>query len=283
MTEFSIQRLRKLIVSMTFWMLNSKFDVVRSRILGQRPIPSLMKGAGIEQTRIVDGSFALVAGKGNLSPFEGLVLRDMLHVPKISKETVPPVVSLAPVHVSDLVSVPGMCIHDTNDIDTCAKTDTCRMDKDKEGINSTTKETMTIEHSGKLDEIESHDASLDLPIALRKGTRYNNFSPEFKALITSLHTVFTTKYKFDGTINRYKARLIAKGFTQTFRVDYSETFSPVAKLNTVQVLLSVVVNKDWHIHQLDVKNASLDGKLEEEVYMSPPPVLRVNSNTGCAD
>ena len=52
------------------------------------------------------------------------------------------------------------------------------------------------------------------------------------------------KYKSDGTLDRYKTRLVTKGFTQTFGVDYSETFSPIAKLNAIRVLLSVAVNKD---------------------------------------
>ena len=79
--------------------------------------------------------------------------------------------------------------------------------------------------------------------------------------------VYTIRYKVDETLERCKAKLVTKGYTQTYGVDYLETFALVAKMNTIRVLLSLVANYNWDLQQFDVKNAFLNGDLEKEIYM----------------
>ena len=80
------------------------------------------------------------------------------------------------------------------------------------------------------------------------------------AIVVTCRWVYTVKYRADGTVDRYKARLIARGFTQIYGVNYVDTFSPVTRPNSIRVLLSIAINNLWELCQLDVKNVFLYGR-----------------------
>lgn len=89
--------------------------------------------------------------------------------------------------------------------------------------------------------------------------------------IVGCRWVFTIKYHPDGSIDRYKARIVAKSFHQQPGVDFTDTFSPVIKSTTIRIVLGLAVNYDWPIRQVDVNTAFLQGHLDEEVFMCQPP------------
>uniref|UniRef100_A0A2P2MWM4 Retrovirus-related Pol polyprotein from transposon TNT 1-94 n=1 Tax=Rhizophora mucronata TaxID=61149 RepID=A0A2P2MWM4_RHIMU len=82
--------------------------------------------------------------------------------------------------------------------------------------------------------------------------------------------VFKTKRNSKGNIKRYKARLVAKSFTQRDGIDYKETFSPIFKKDSLRIIMALVAQNDLELHQMDVKTAFLNGDLEEEVHMDQP-------------
>ena len=82
--------------------------------------------------------------------------------------------------------------------------------------------------------------------------------------------VFKKKTNAEGKVEKYKTWLVAKGYSQVPGIDFGEIFSPVAKVDSIRLLLSVVVAFDFEVEQMDVKTTFLHGDLEEEIYMKQP-------------
>ncbi|KAH9780091.1 hypothetical protein KPL71_007943 [Citrus sinensis] len=93
--------------------------------------------------------------------------------------------------------------------------------------------------------------------------------PEHKKAI-GVKWVYRTKLNPDGSVNKHKASLIFKGYAQMFGVDFSETFAPIARLDTIRMSLALAAQQGWVIHQMDVKSAFLNGYLEEEIFVEQP-------------
>ena len=78
--------------------------------------------------------------------------------------------------------------------------------------------------------------------------------------------VFWTKLAVEGSELKHKARLVAKGYSQVHGVDYTETIAPVAKMDSIRLVLALLASKGWEVHHMDVKSAFLQGELQEETY-----------------
>jgi hypothetical protein len=99
--------------------------------------------------------------------------------------------------------------------------------------------------------------------------------PVGKSVVTSMW-LYKIKHAADGSVEKYKARFVARGFSQKEGVDYEETFVPVARYSSIREVLSIAFEMGWSIHQMDVKTAFLNKVIEEEVYIEQPQGFEVH-------
>ena len=117
--------------------------------------------------------------------------------------------------------------------------------------------------------------------ALRKNHTWDMVDLLPSQSVVGCRWVYKIKTKANGFVEQYKARLVAKSFTQEYGIDYEETFAPVACLTSVRCLITVAIVRHWPLYQMDVKNAFLNGDLHEEVYMQPPPSYSHSGSQVC--
>ncbi|XP_022862090.1 uncharacterized protein LOC111382376, partial [Olea europaea var. sylvestris] len=104
--------------------------------------------------------------------------------------------------------------------------------------------------------------------ALMKNKKWNLVLPKQGIKVFKNKWVYRLKCDLEGKMQRYKARLVVKGFLQTLGVDFGKIYSPVIKASTLKIILTLAMCREWKIRQVDVNNAFLNCKLEETVYMN---------------
>jgi hypothetical protein len=101
--------------------------------------------------------------------------------------------------------------------------------------------------------------------------------PKGKSIVTS-KWIYKIKHAADGSVEKYKARFVARGFSQKEGIDYEETFAPVTRYTSIRAIISLTSVMGWKLHQMDVKPAFLNGVIEEEVYIEQPEGFVVNGS-----
>jgi hypothetical protein len=96
--------------------------------------------------------------------------------------------------------------------------------------------------------------------------------------VVSSKWIFKIKHATYGSIEKYKAIFVARGFSQQ-GVEYDETFAPVARYTSIRAMISIATQMGWKIHQMDVKTTFLNGKIEEEVYLEKPQGFEIHDKT----
>jgi hypothetical protein len=90
--------------------------------------------------------------------------------------------------------------------------------------------------------------------------------PERKSVVTS-KWIYKIKHTTDGSIEKHKASFVARGFSQVEEIDYEETFAPVARYTSIQMIIALATSMGWKLHQMDVKTTFLNGEIGEEIYI----------------
>ncbi|MCH80525.1 copia-type polyprotein [Trifolium medium] len=112
--------------------------------------------------------------------------------------------------------------------------------------------------------------------SIEKNQTWKLVKPPDNVRTIDLKWVFKTKLNLDGSVSKYKARLVARGFLQKEGIDYSEVFEPVARHETIRLVVALANLRDWPLYHLDVKSAFLNGPLEETVYVNQPPGFEIS-------
>jgi hypothetical protein len=100
--------------------------------------------------------------------------------------------------------------------------------------------------------------------------------PEGKSVVTS-KWIYKIKHTVDGSVEKYKARFVARGFSQVKGLDYEETFAPVARYTSIHTIIALVASMGWKLHQMDEKTTFLKGEMEEEVYIEQPDGFMIHN------
>jgi len=107
--------------------------------------------------------------------------------------------------------------------------------------------------------------------AIQRNDTWQLIDPPSDCKIIGVKWIFKTKLKESGEIDKFKARLVAKDYTQEKGIDYGDIFAPVARLETIRTVIAIAAEKRWSIYQLDIKSAFLHGEINEDVYLEQPP------------
>ena len=106
--------------------------------------------------------------------------------------------------------------------------------------------------------------------SLKKNTTWELVSLPLGRKLVQCKWVFRKNVTVDGSTCKYKSIIVSKGFSQVQGVDYHETFAPVAKMDSIRLVLVISASKHWEVHHMDVKSAFLHGNIHEEIYMKHP-------------